>query len=393
MREVVSLGAFKDSANLFLLARSSFELRRFEDAAGHFENLAADNRMLADAVLIQEAEARSRWAESAEHPSEEQLEDQVRWKNRPERYEDFPLWELNFLGALCWRQAGRVDDAVATMKKFAETNRELGLYWWCAKWYSEEGKYTEAAECLGREYEASSHVAGQFWDSDPIDNWAISGVKGIGEVLRENSDLSKLSATFRERNPQLYETVAKMLQDYWPQIEYLQTESRDHWIAAEAKLKCPPSYAEMRPYDLTQSAQLFAKVTEMELRERVFVRFRSFLGESPERMSTARKELDGDKKNPFLQFLIREKPITFGQMTWVMEDASSSSSGTGKLFGEWIRIEGVGKAVPFLGQINRSRNPLTHTYTKASEQEVLQIARLCREALSFIVRKSTGKQG
>jgi hypothetical protein len=183
-----------------------------------------------------------------------------------------------------------------------------------------------------------------------------------------------------------------MLQDFWPQIEYLQRESQDHWIAAEAKLKCPPSYPELRPFDLTQAAQLFALVTEMELRGRVFVRFRSFLGESPERMHCAKEELFEDMKNLFLQFLVKGKPLTFGQMICAMEDATSSSSGTEKLFGEWMANNGVGNAVPLLDQINQSRNPLTHTYIKASEQEVLKIARLCREALSFIVHKPAGRQ-
>jgi tetratricopeptide (TPR) repeat protein len=327
-----------------LLARAEFALGRFNEAGSKYE------QTLANKLVFEGSDGTK------------------------EDYE----WELAFSAAWSYRQGGDYARAINTMRKFAEA-RHPGSAWWVAKWYSECGKYEEAALELKRECENTF---------SPPDSWLLSSVLAIAAVAKDEQTRAE---TFVERlmrgSPEVVGLIRSLLTEQCPQFAKLQRSCQDRWLHAVCETYVKPVVQEAQIQNYRDAVLGYGWIVERELKTEVFDRFRKRVMGDDGLRTQSEKQHKVEKKDILLSFIHAEEyGLTLGQMIGVLERASTARNETEKVFSHRLgkRFPNLHSCIPHMKKLNEEWRRAKHESPVYQRSDVLEVAVLCRQSLRWM---------
>jgi tetratricopeptide (TPR) repeat protein len=159
-----------------------------------------------------------------------------------------------------------------------------------------------------------------------------------------------------------YQSIVSVLTRYWPPFARMTEQAREKWIMGAWQLDFFSSEGRAKPLLQREAAIAFATAVEIEVREKVFSWFRQQVGNGSELQAFAQLGLAQDESKVFCQYLLAGKPITFGQMIYVLRRAQHTDSAIFGHFGRWLQqaYPGLPEYIPLLSKVCNFRNPGVH---------------------------------
>ena len=346
LRGAVKLDGTLEACYGPLLARATFALEDFREAAGLFERGLEDRTLFTD----------------PDGPSQDYL------------------WELLFSAAWAYRLAGDHERAIETMRKGVGANASLpGAAWWIARWYSECGRYEDAAQFLKLESENELY---------PPESWLLSSILALAEVAKTEEDRAqRFVEDLARKNPVLLQVMRGVIQEHWPSFVKLQPDSQRCSLHAVCETHAEPIIPEGVPENYRSAVRDYGYVVEHELKSKIFDRFREHVIKDAELLRKSREEYERARADPFLSFIRwDQRGITLGQMIAAIETSAQPATDTQKALFQWVkrRFVRIYDCIPALKEMNAERVRATHQSPVYERGHVLEIASKCREALDWI---------
>jgi tetratricopeptide (TPR) repeat protein len=338
-----------------IIARTLFCLEQFEEAAETYDALAKMNLVLEDPLL---GEADGDWE-----------------------------WLLCFHRCLCLKGAGKHDAAISALAEFAERRTvrlpdpinkifsTWGTGWWIAKWYSEQGRYHQAAQFLKTELESLL---------SPPESWQLSTILVLESVVQDQERPAETARQHLASHPDIQQIMRSMISDLWPVFGFLSQESVLHWLAAVhlSFADCP--LRDARGIWLNNAIREYGWVFENELRTRVFDTFRAEVQQDRARIKQAQADFDTFSQK-FYRFLAKTKEpqIELGGMVFAVEQSQASLVATDIDFAKFLQnvAPQLHDALPEMKKALSLRNDATHKNLVFGPQEVREMAGACRTIL------------
>jgi len=339
-----------------------FCLGRFEEAAETYDALAKAGLVFKDAIL------------GEEEPD---------WE-----------WQLCFQRCLCLKGAGKHDTAINSLTEFAElhtvrlpdplnkTISTWGTGWWIAKWYSEQGRYHEAAQFLKAELES-------LWS--PPESWQLSTILVLESVVREQEGSAATARQYIASRPDIQQIISGAISNLWPAFGSLSQESALRWLTAVylSFAECPLKDA--KRIWLNNAIREYGWVFENELRTNIFDAFRLEVQQDAARIEQAQADYD-EFSDKFYRFLAkaREPQIELGGMVSAVGQSQASVVRTDVDFAKFLQriVPQLHQAIPQMKKALSLRNKATHENTPFGPEEVQEMAAACRAILE---RLSSGR--
>lgn len=173
-----------------------------------------------------------------------------------------------------------------------------------------------------------------------------------------------------------------MLQEYWLPFAKLDEKAREEWLCGALF----PSLLDI-PEGLRRHKAAVACTTavEIELRERVFRKYREYLLERPSLKQNANNGLRDQRSLRFCQFLVADGHLTLGDMATVLRKFIRSDQPVFRDFTMWLNRSHLRliRDIDNLGPVTAFRNPAIHeNRTEAVPETVIKCCRSILEALT-----------
>ncbi len=281
--------------------------------------------------------------------------------------------------AASYQLAGETEKAKDTLKRCAgEFPSAKGIYKKLAAIQAQAADYRSAYESLTKECER-----------DPAfgEDWMVSTLLALGSVERDSEQIATLVERALSSNPQLYEGIKSLVKAHWPSVDDLTPEAQEKWICGSGIILIRPDDVRLhRPLAQAVAAQ-FGTAVELELKSKVFGKFREYVSRSSDLRSVVRKKNSwGKDDDPFRQFLVRHKPMPLGQMHRALEDCKDSKREIWRKFNRWVRQNRptLLNNLWVLGKICAIHNRAKHGQS-ISKENAVRMPDLCRKFLSKLL--------
>lgn len=270
--------------------------------------------------------------------------------------------------SLSYRQAGETDHAKEILEGWArECPDEKGVYLQLAELEAKGANFSRVAEYLRREM-----------DRNPAadDDWRLSALLALGST-RESSK----SADALKRTP-LWQPVYTMLEDYWPPFSKLGEITRTEWVSGVVlnHLLDLPEKTRLR-----MAAEACVRAVEIELRDRIFRRYKTHVAEHASLKAAAEQGLREHRARKFCEFLVRDGNLSLGDMAWILSKIGSIPEPILKDFQAWLS-RSQRRSMQNLVHLDRAndfRRPATHEgVMKSDPVEVIQSCKAVIDALN-----------
>jgi hypothetical protein len=311
-------------------------------------------------------------------------------------------WPVAFMCALCHRLAGDTEAAVTSLSGYAAQLKQLsektegplrtllhpyGINWWIAKWYSEDGKYEEAARFLRMEVESTL---------SPMESWELSALTVLGETITIREGAVHAVRQYLAEKPRELDFLVKLITDVWPTFERLLPDSQKAWIAAAfiASSVAPIPHVESRL--MSEAIREYGLSVEHELRMRLFIPFRDELQKNSDALRTVKddKRTYGQTSGLYRFVADREPIIEFGAMHHALEQCQHSVVQTEVWFHSHVAkmAPKLFELLPALKRAVEFRTPATHKFPDFTEVEVREMAKNCKNVLDALYRREIASE-
>ena len=293
-----------------------------------------------------------------------------------------------------YQLAGETEKAKDTLKRCAdEYPTAKGIYKELAKFQAQATHFREACESLTKECER-----------DPTfgEDWLVSTLLVLGSVGRDSEQIATRVERYLSSNPHLSEGLGSLLKAHWPSMDDLTPEAQGKWICGSCMILTSRVDELLRPQMAQAAATQFGTAVELELKSKVFGKFRDYVSRSSDLHSLVGKKNSWGKDEPFCQFLVSEKRmrLTLGQMHYVLKAcrkftgprpcsaervarSPTMKRDVLKKFNRWVQMNRLPllKNLWVLGEICDIQNRAKHGES-ISKENAERMPDLCREFLS-----------
>ncbi len=278
--------------------------------------------------------------------------------------------------ATSYQRAGDTEKAKDALKRCAgEFPNAKGIYKELARIQAQAADYRSAYESLTKELER-----------DPTfgEDWLVSTALALGGVDSSEQIATRVENYLRS-NPQRAEALESLLRTHWPSVGHLTDKARKKWIGGSYMILNLPVDVQLRQVLAGQAATLFATAVELELKAKVFGEFRNDVLQSSEFRSLAEQESSLPECRPFCLFLVGGRPMTLGQMHYVLRDCRDSKRDILRRFNHWVQKNRplLLKKLRVLEKIYGIRGPAVHG--SISKEDAERMPHLCRDFLSELL--------
>lgn len=270
--------------------------------------------------------------------------------------------------SLSHRLAGEAELAKAILEQWAkEFPEEKGVYMQLAELESQAGNYQRASEYLRNEIERNPAV-----DSD----WKLSALLALGAT----QDTSEAIKKELKGNSALWRPISSILSAYWEPFSGLGESAREEWTYG-ALLFCSQDLPEGTR--LKKAAIAFATAVEIELRNRVFQRYREHIQERPAVKRTAEEGKRESNSLIFSSFLAGDGTLTLGQMSNILKMRGENEPVFGD-FRRWVlnSQHALMQHLEYLQPVVAFRNPAIHE--NRAEEDPSGIIQCCRRIVDVL---------
>ena len=280
-----------------------------------------------------------------------------------------------------YQSAGETEKAWDALKRCAdEYPTAKGIYKELAKFQAQATDYRSAYESLSREHER---------DPDFGEDWMVSILLALGSVGRDSEQIATRVERHLSANPQLSKGIKSLLNAHWPSLDDLTPEAQVKWISGSCMILNPP-VDELQHRQLAQAAATqFGTAVELELKSRVFGKFREYVSRSPELSSLVKNKRSWGEDGKFFKFLVSKSPrATLGEMHHFLKDCQNSEREIWRKFNRWVRENQlpllITKNLWLLGEIRDIHNRAKHNGS-FSEEDARKMPHLGRRFLSALL--------
>ena len=278
--------------------------------------------------------------------------------------------------ATSYQQAGDTEKAKDALKQCADKfPNAKGIYKELARIQAQETDYHSAYESLTKELER-----------DPTfgEDWLVSTALALGAVGRSSEQIATHVESHLRSNPQISASLESLLRVHWPSVDHLTDKAREKWIGGSYIILNLPVDVRMNRVQAGAAAPLFATAVELELKAKVFEKFRDHVSRSSELRSLAKQESSFDECKLFCRFLAGGK-MTLGQMHYVLRDCRDSKRDILRRFNHWVQKNRplLLKKLRVLEKIYGIRGPAVHG--SISKEDAERMPHLCRDFLSELL--------
>jgi hypothetical protein len=233
---------------------------------------------------------------------------------------------------------------------------------------AQNGDYLSAYENLKKEVEI---------DPEQEEVLGVRVALALGKLTAESFSVSENIRRFLSENANVTELIDGVLSEYWQGFRRLSEQGREEWRTGTCALYYFTSLEPRQRVRLCEdAAKHFAKTVEIELRERVFERFRE---EKPD------LEVE-TSEDPLTRFLFESGHLTLGDMARSLAQCDKPQGPVYRAFEMWLksRYQKLIQKAFLLKAINEPRKLATHEALPA--ESAAQVADLCRQALELIAK-------
>ena len=292
--------------------------------------------------------------------------------------EDFKIKIFQCI-ANSYQLAGETEKAMDALKQCAsEFPAAKGIYKELAKIQVQATDHQSACESWAKESERDPGFG-----EDPL----VSTLLALGSVGRDSEQIATRVERHLSSNPQLTEGVKSLVKAHWTSLDDLTPEAQEKWTCGSYIILRRSVDEPLHRSLLQTAATQFGTAVELELKSRVFRKFRAFVSQSRYLRSLV---LDG-KSSPredklFCKFLNNQKPMTLGQMHHVLKACENSEIDIFREFKRWIQKKRppLLNKIGVLGEICKIHNPAKHGESN-SKENAEKMPDLCRDFLSELL--------
>ena len=284
--------------------------------------------------------------------------------------------------ANCYQLAGETEKAQDALKRCAgEFPTAKGIYKELARIQVQTTKPELALESWTKESERD-----EAFGEDPL----ASTLLALGPVWGNSEQIFTLVKRDLSSNPQFYEGIISLVKAHWPSVDDLTPEAQETWVCGSRIVLNRSVEGRMNQINSRPAATAFGTAVELELKSRVFGKFRDHVARSSDVRSLVGKKSSWGKDKPFCQFLVSQKPMTLGQMHRVLKDCGNSERDILRRFNRWVQENrppllddhNLGE----LQEIRDIHNDAKHE-PSISKENAERMPGLCRNFLSAITQK------
>jgi tetratricopeptide (TPR) repeat protein len=204
--------------------------------------------------------------------------------------------------SLSYRQAGETERAKEILEQWArEFPGEKGIYLQLAELEARSANYHRIDECLRKEIERNPAVE---------EDWKLSALLALATTRDSSRALDALKDT------PLWRPVYTTLQEHWKPFRKLGETTREQWVSGLVLNHLPDLPEKTR---LRMAAESCARAVEIELRDRVFRRFKEHVVEHASVKTKAENGLGYQPSSRLCQFLVRDGDMTLGEMVKILK--------------------------------------------------------------------------
>lgn len=292
--------------------------------------------------------------------------------------EDY-AWEILFSSAWSYRLADDYERAVAIIRKYSGPLSQYASRWWVAKWYSECGKYEEAAQELKQELE------------DPLplpESWLLSSIVALSALVKDEDERAKSFADrLRRDSPETVQLLESIIAEQWPRFEKLEPECRDAWLYAVSLTHLKPAIQGGELHNFRTAIHEYGRILERELKIRIFQPFRERVAKDGALHAKSLKEEQTRPEDILLSYIHgKQSSLTLGNMVKVIEDALPSRNETEEALLRWLkkRFPNIHASISSMKKLNSEWRRAKHESPLYQRTDVIRIQCLCKEALAWL---------
>ena len=278
--------------------------------------------------------------------------------------------------AASYQLAGESEKAKDALTRCAgEFPSAKGIYKELAKFQAQATDYRSAYESLIKESER-----------DPAfgEDWLVSTSLALGIEGRDSERIAARVERDISSNPHRYEGIKSLVNAHWNSLDDLTPEAQEKWICGSC-LILSRSVEERTHRLLAQQAAIpFGTAVELELKSRVFGKFREFVSESFDLRALVGERSSWGKDKKFCKFLVSQEPnkMPLGEMHYYLKDCRNSKRDVLRKFYCWVQKNrrSLLKNLSLLEEICRIHNRAKHE--SISKEDAVNMPCLCRDFLS-----------
>lgn len=282
--------------------------------------------------------------------------------------------------AASYQLAGETEKAQDALKRCAgEFSAAKGIYKELARIQSQSTDFESVYESLEKECER-----------DPAfgEDWLVSTSLALGSVERDGEQIATRAERHLNSNPQLSEGIKSLVSAHWPSVDDLTPEAQVKWISGSWMILNPPVDELLHRQQAQEAAHQFGTAVELELKSRVFGKFRDYVYQCPDLRSLVKNKSSWGEDERFFKYLIRQKPMKMplGQMHRAFEDCKKSKGELLRKFNRWVQENrpSLLKNLWVLKKICNIHNPAKHDGS-IPIANAERMPHLCRKFLSALL--------
>jgi tetratricopeptide (TPR) repeat protein len=325
-----------------MLGRCYFSLQQFHDAAEQYEHILQ---------MVGDSSTRARLMRMCAHESL----------------------------ALCLRQAGDLGNAVQILRQcicefpdVKRLNRQL------AELYADIGDYVAAYEALQREVSLEPQL-----EQDVSTRIAMA----LGPIAKDPGGTLRAVKQYLEAHPEVARLLDSLHRFHWPTFANLCEQSREEWCTGMYQLYCDSlRQAEFRPRLFEDAVKHFGKAVELEVRSRVFKKFREEV--STKSGTPVPPQVDLQKyswlRNLTAFVTSEDVNLNLEKMTAIIKNSKKSSLPLAASFSAWLQqtqselIKKTYLLEYILGPLGDAK------HESMSEEAAKKVALWCRQVLDAL---------
>jgi hypothetical protein len=157
----------------------------------------------------------------------------------------------------------------------------------------------------------------------------------LGAIAAENLDLDRVTRETLKSRPELEKLLNLLWSDVWRTYDKMSEEARGIWRFASVQTYYNASdLPTLAPRYRQTGAEKFAKAVEIELRTRVFEKFKTEIKGNDRLKVTAEQSRKDQRAGPFAEFLVKKGKLTLGQMKALLSEAGRGRDELSRHLGE-----------------------------------------------------------
>ena len=286
--------------------------------------------------------------------------------------------------ANCYQLAGETEKAQDTLNRCAgEFPTGKGIYKELARIQVQATKPELALESWTKESERD-----EAFGEDPL----ASTLLALGPVWGNSDQIATRVEELISSNPQLSVSLKSLLKAHWSSMDDLTPGAQAKWICGSCMI-LNPTVDKIQQAHLAQAAAAqFGMAVELELKSRVFGKFRDYVYQCSGLRSLVENKRSWAKDERFFKFLVSHEPmkLPLGQMHHAFRDCKKSNRDVLREFNRWVQQNRPTllnyQNLRVLGDICNIHNPAKHG-EGISEENARKVPHLCRKFLSELLSR------